>query len=43
MDPEFRENRRRQRAIIAVGVVLALVAGGAATLALLFAMVSGSS
>ena len=30
MDPEFRENRRRQRAIIAVGVVLALVAGGAA-------------
>jgi Flp pilus assembly protein CpaB len=30
MDPEFRDNRRRQRAIIAVGVVLALVAGGAA-------------
>ena len=30
MDPEFRDNRRRQRAIIAVGVILALVAGGAA-------------
>lgn len=30
MDPEFREGRRRQRAIIAVGVILALVAGGAA-------------
>jgi Flp pilus assembly protein CpaB len=30
MDPEFRENKRRQRVIITVGVVLALVAGGAA-------------
>jgi Flp pilus assembly protein CpaB len=30
MDPEFRDNNRRSKVIIALGVILALVAGGAA-------------
>ncbi len=30
MDPEFREGKRQQKVIIAIGVILALVAGGAA-------------
>lgn len=30
MDPEFRDNNRRSKMIIAIGVILALVAGGAA-------------
>ena len=30
MDPEFRDNKRRSKMIIVIGVILALVAGGAA-------------
>jgi len=30
MDPEFRDNKRRSKIIIVIGVILALVAGGAA-------------